>query len=323
MLRNKNDLPHEEVNILFNAGGLGDCIARMTVVKYLIKIYPYVTFYIYVPDYFEDLAKNLVPEARIRIFSKADKQYNVKLGARKSDTESHSTLRSHLVDQAFHVLADKQVDIEHKNYCKLRTKSINIYNFKLPEKYVVITTGYTAIVREMKSKTVNELTDYIISKGYTPVFLGNKQTEIGLPGDHLLIKGNFPDAINYSKGIDLIGKTSLLEAGKIISESKCIIGLDNGLMHLAGTTNAPIIGGFTTVEPKYRMPYRDNTLGKDFYPVVPDESLACRFCQSNWDFIYDHDFRECYYIKKEMDNEIQCTKSLTSDKFIVQLEKIL
>src|SRR5207245_757155 len=114
-----------------------------------------------------------------------------------------------------------------------------------------------------------------------------------------------------------INKTNLLESREIINKAKTIVGLDNGLLHIAGTTNIPIIGGFTTVEPKYRMPYRNNVLGYNYYPVVPPESLVCRFCQSNWTFTYEQDFKVCYY------KDYLCIKQLSADLYIKELEKIL
>lgn len=293
---------------------LGDHVARMSAVKYICDNLKHVDLYLYIPDFFVPVAKNLVPNIRIRGFSEKHK-YDPKLTAIKTSCQQHDTLATHLTDHAFNVLVNKQVDIEHKNYCKLNTKKIDITKFKLPEKYVVVTTGFTANVREWPASSVNETVDYINSRGYTTLFLGSRAVPVNGMADN--ITGNFNNSIDYSKGIDLIDKTTLLEAGKIIAQSKCIIGVDNGLLHLAGTTDVPIIGGFTTVEGKYRFPYRNNQLGWNFYSVNPNESLGCRFCQSNWSLVYDHDFRNCWY------NDRLCVSQMTSDKFIYHLKNIL
>lgn len=159
--------------------------------------------------------------------------------------------------------------------------------------------------------------------------MGNEKTTNG--AGHVII-GNFKPEINYSAGINLINKTNLLEAHKIISCSKTLIGVDNGLTHLAQTIPGfPVVIGFTSVKPMHRMGYRDGVLGKDVYSVVPPESLICRFCQSNMQFTYfisenprkQHDFKYCYYKERNEDTQIQCVNQLKPELYIKELEKIL
>lgn len=328
MLRDNTKLPIENVNLLFDDGGLGDNIARLSVVKYIRDTYKHVILHVYVPDYFLDLAKHLVPYVNFYNFSVGKTNWNKNFACKKTSNDHHTNMKTHLVDNAFHILSDSSVDIKHKEYVKLRPKKIDITKFNLPKNYVILTTGFTANVRELRASIVNELATYIIKKGCTPVFLGSKTAKVGAEsiGAHTDVRditGNFNKEIDYTKGIDLINKTSLLEAAKIISNSKALVGLDNGLMHVAGTTEVPIIGAYTTVESKYRLPYRHGCLGWNCYVIEPPESLKCRFCQSNWEFVYNHDYRNCYYKEKGYDTEIQCVKSLNSIKFIEQLEKVL
>lgn len=321
MFRDKIRYMVEDINFLFDNGGLGDNICAMPVVKYLIDTTPNMRGHFWFPDYFYDVAKNMLPNADINKFSDSELLYNNKFSGRKAYYVAFNNLASHMVDHAFFVLANKQVEITEKNYLPLNLNEIDISKYSLPEKYVVLTVGYTAKVREMKSSIVNKLVSYIKERGYSVLFLGSRTANVGASAEPVL--GKFSENIEYSRGKDLIGLTTLLEAGKIIAGAKCLIGLDNGLMHLAGCTETPIVGGFTTVEPKLRFPYRHNELAWKCYPVVPTEKLKCRFCQSNWKFVFDHDFRECFYKKKKLDNEIQCTKLLTADLYIEQLEKLL
>lgn len=325
MFRKDIKLPQENVNIQFNNGGLGDHICRMVAIKYIRDTYPYVKLHVYVPDFFVDLAKHLVGGIIIRDYSKGRYLYEEKFAAKQTHNQQCTSMSKHLIDDAFHNLVDKDPTIEFKNYIQLNLNKIDISKFTLPEKFVIITTGFTAEVREMLPNVVNELSDYIIKKGYTPVYLGNRITPVGGKGinGQDAIVGTFKEEIDYSKGIDLIGQTDLLEAGKIISQSKAIFGLDNGLLHLAGCTDVPIVGGFTTVNPLHRMPIRHNTLGWNFFPVVPDQSLECRFCQSNIEFLFDFDFRKCWYKENQHDDIIRCVYELTSQKYIKELEKIL
>lgn len=322
MFREGHTPKKEIVNIVFNDAGCGDQIARMVAIKYIRDYNAWVDINLIVPDYFYDLACNLVPNIEIHKFSEGTSAAKFGHPLIKTSENKFDTLKSHIVDNAFAILCNKQVTNEFKNYCKLNTDIVDISKFNLPEKYIVITTGFTAEVRELLPHTVNELAQYIIKKGYTPVFLGKKNAPLGL-NSKFNLRGNFKNEIDYSVGIDLIDKTTLPECGKIIAGARTIIGNDNGLCHLAGCSDIPIVVGFTTVSPETRLPYRDNTLGHNCYPVVPDESLACRFCQTNWDFIYDHLFTKCWYKEKGISKDIECVKQLNSLKFIEQLEKIL
>lgn len=316
MYRKGTEFPKLNVNFLFNSGGLGDNICCLQVMRFIKDTYPWVTPYIYVPDYFLELARNMLPDLIVRPFSKLKKQYNEQWPGRQTRLKGHDSLSTHLVDYNFNCLANKQVDIKHKNYLKLDTSRIHIEKFDLPKEYVVISTGFTAKIREFLPEKVNAISEFLNKRNMPVVFLGSKQASTGIEGVDD-IKGNFNNEIQYDKGINLIGKTSLLEAGKIIAESKCMIGLDNGLMHVAGCTDVPIIGAYTSVAPHLRLPYRNNELGYNCYTVIPPETCQDRFFQSDIDFLFDVDLRNCYY------GDYQMTKSLPVEEFIKHLETIL
>lgn len=256
----------------------------------------------------------------IRKFSD-NKKYNDKFYGRALGLGKHTNLATHQTRHAFNMFLNVEVPIEEMNYLPVDTVDVQITKFNLPEKYVVIATGFTAEVREFLPKYINDISKYVLSKGYTPVFLGKKET---FNGYKHTIKGQFKEEIDFSLGINLVDATNLVECQKIIAGSKCILGLDNGLLHIAGTTSVSIIGGFTTVKPEHRMPVRNSVLGWNYYPViVSKEKLPCVFCQSNWSFGYETDFTKCHYVEKKLDKEIQCVKLLTSDLYIDKLKDIL
>lgn len=296
----------------------GDHIAHMVAVDYMKRYVPNIIQHCYVPDYFLDLAKNLVPGVIIKSFSQAKKPNTVNphFQAVQMHCDQHNNLGNHLVDVAFDLFVGKDVEIEHKNYCKLNTTKIDISKFNLPEKYVVLTTGFTAEVREMLPKVANEIIDYCKSKNIPVVTLGSRVAKVGMPKAPD-ITGTFKSDIKYNECLDLVDKTTLLEAGKIIENSIAIIGLDNGLLHLAACTEVPIIAGFTTVLPEHRLPYRHDVKGWNCYTVEPDKDLGCRGCQSRMTHVYGHNFTSCYY------RDTICKTQLTSDKYIKHLEKLI
>lgn len=305
----------EKVNFLLDNGGIGDNIARMPAIKYLVERHPHLDPIVWVADYFFPVARNMLPNVKFKKFSN-NQQYNDKLPGRSTGLQVFTNLKTHMVDHSFCLLANEIPLIEYKNYVKLNLDNINVDKFNLLEKYVVITIAYTAPIREFLPEYINEINDYVISKGYNVVFLGQRQTDAGVKGQ--IITGNIKEEIDFSKGLNLIDQTLLLEAAKIIQGAKTIVGLDNGLIHLAACTgDIPIVCGFTSVDPIHRMPYRNNQLGYNFYPVVPPLDQKERFCQSIWDFTFDHDFRFSYYCNNDL------IESVRPELYIEQLEKVL
>jgi len=92
-----------------------------------------------------------------------------------------------------------------------------------------------------------------------------------------------------------------------------IIGLDNGLIHLAGMTDVPIVAGYTTVDPYYRVPYRHGVKGWNCYVVEP--TSECRYCQTEHFETYGINFLECGIMSKE------CMYSLTFDKWLAKIQE--
>lgn len=301
------------VNCILLDGGLGDHIASLVAVNYILKKYTWIKLLIWVPDYLLDFAKHVLPKtASINNFTSMKTLYNPGLTTKTTKWDGiTSPMKIHLLDYAFLKLCDENPAIEHKNYLQIDSHSLPE---QLYEDYVVITAGYTAKAREFKAKYINEITSYIVSKGYQPVFLGATKT---MTGTSYTIEGNFDKKIDFSKSINLINKTTLLEAAKIMASSAAVIGVDNGLLHLAGCTQVPIVGGFPSVSPEIRATVRHNMLGWNYYSVVPDADKGCNFCQENTNFLYGHDYRECIY------KDDRSINGMTATKFIEKLELIL
>lgn len=244
--------------------------------------------------------------------SEQKEKYDASLYARSPYAHKISNLSWHITDHAFATIVGRQVEDKHKNYIQL--DPIDVSSFNLPEKYAVITTGYTSKTREWLPEHVNGVTTYLLSLGITPVYLGKSYTRSYL---NTGITGNF--RANYNNGLNLIDKTDLFEAHAIMDGAICTLGLDNGLMHLNSLGKAPGIWGFTTVDPLHRLPYRNDKLGENCYTVVPTkEELKCIGCQSNMNFIdTDHSFTECAY------GDFVCLTKMTADKWITQINKVV
>lgn len=314
MFRDKPPQQKTTVNVLLGDGGAGDHLCSLIAVDYIKRNYSWINPLIWVPDYLLDFAKHVLPkDAVIRNYTQAKDKFNESLPGLTTQWKSqHTPMRTHPVDYAFHQLADVHFYTnEKKNY--LKSKPIDISSFDLPENYIVITPTSVERVKRFSKETIDLLSQYVISLGYTPVYLGKDHVKTGRGLD---INAETPD-FDRSKGIDLINKTNLIEAASIISGAKLFIGMDGGLVHLAGFTDTKIVAGYTFASPEHLMPIRNNKVGYNVFPVVPEESLGCRFCQTNWGLLYNHDFRKCRY------DDYKCTKDMTFEKFKKQIDEAL
>lgn len=313
------ELPKQHLNVALNGSALGDNICRVPAIKYCLDQYQHISCDIWAPDFLVDLLRHFLlgyeERAQVVPFSQMARLMDQSLMSVAFENDYHTCMRTHLVDHAFTIMNDRLPEIQYRNYPKLRLDEIDTTEFNLsPGTYIVLTPGHTVAVRELLPQALNEIAVWCASRGYTPVWLGNKFSSSGAM--HPVI-ANFNEQIDFSVGVDLRGKTTLLEAGKLMALAKAVVGLDNGLLHLAGCSDVPIVVGYTTVDPWARLPYRKNEKGWNCHVIEPDESLKCRFCQVKFHFLYNHDFRQCYT------GTLDCVKQLTGQKFIDKLAAIL
>lgn len=303
------------INVLLAEGGMGDILCYLVTANYIVKELTYIDPYIWVPDYLLEFAKNVLPEnTKVYNYTTASKRYNNKLiGISTNWSGQHTPMRIHPIDFANHVLIDSDLPIEKKNYLKFDDSKVDISKFELPKKYVTISVGSTANTKELPTTTLNQIVDYVIEKGYTPVFIGKSLT---LPGAGEEMKAKIAD-IDYTRGINLVDKTSIIESTAIIARAKAFVGMEGGLTHLAGFTDVKIVAGYSFVDPDIMMPIRNNKIGYNVFPVVPEESLGCRYCQSNMSLMYEHNFKTCFY------KDYVCLKQLTIEKWKEQINNAL
>lgn len=301
-------------NFVFHQGGLGDVIAQLPIIKYCLDYHDQIYIHLWIHDYAVDLCKKVFStydNITVKGMSLQKTEYNDKLLARSPYAHKITNLSSHLTDHGFYTIAHRQVDNNHKNYIQL--DPIDVSEFNLPKKYVVITTGFTSQTREWLPEHVNGVTQYCIDKGYTPVYLGKSYTQSYLTTG---ITGKFK--ANYENGINLIDKTNLFEAHSIMNGGFATLGVDNGLLHLNSMGKAPAIWGFTTVDPIHRLPYKDGIMGKNCLVVTPDsKKLGCTFCQSNLNFAPEsHTFTKCFY------GDYKCLEEINAEKWIQKLKEL-
>lgn len=319
MFRKPEDAPQgkQSVNCLLTDGGIGDHLCSLVAIDYIIRNHPWINLLIWLPEHMVEFAKNVLPpDSIVRGYTEGHKKYNDKLYGITTRWDGRSSpMRISPIDYSFHMLVDMHTDdLNIKSYLKLNLDKIDITRFSLPEKYVTIPAFASETVKRLPGNVINKIADYVKNKGYTPVFIGAKEAHTGYKD--IKVKAELSEGVDLTKGIDLTNQTSLTEVGKIIAQAAVYIGMDSGITHVAGFTDTNIISGYSFADYKYLAPIRNGQLYYKFYPVVPNDDLGCRFCQTKQTFVY-RDFRECYY------DDYLCISQLTFEKFKEQIDKVI
>lgn len=282
-----------EIDFLFANGGLGDFICWLPAILWIAKECPQVRGTLVVPDFFREIADNVLgslPHWRVK---------------KKSDYRGSETFKAS-VSPTVNAAGAHLVDIGFQYFCNLSTAPdgysvypnldlTRITPLALPEPYAVVTPAATSSLRAMPAKAFNGICEHLRSRGVTPVFLGKAEVTAGY-------NSSVQPDYRFQGGVDLRDKTSILEAAKIIEGAKLVVGLDNGLLHLAGCTSTPIIFGYNVASPEHRRPRR---MAGEIYELFPNETdLPCVFCQSRMRFLPGHDFSRCLY------RDLACLKEL-------------
>lgn len=321
-------------NIVFDKGGLGDNIYRFGAVRHLLANRPDMYGHLFVPTYLKGLAQRYLVEYLPRLeffdlteYGKMPDEFNNLPATRFGMRPSY--LSWHLLDHAFHYVVDQPPPFRftprlERNLLPERTEiDLMFPGGKAPTQYAVITSNYTAKVRMFDQAW--KVSEYLNESWKLPVvYLGksyNKTgvmvTKSGLARD-TGVTSQDRDLPLGEQYIDLRDETSLIEAAAILADASVVVGVDNGLMHLAASVGAPTVMGYTTVEPHHRRPY-----DVPHVEVIPSDDLDCRFCQSRMAPLMHevHDFRFCI----RGTQPIECVasdKGLTFQRWKEGLEKM-
>ena len=158
------------------------------------------------------------------------------------------------------------------------------YKFDLPEKYVVIHPVQTWEVRTWSALNWMLLTKNLNDLGFNVISIGKDSKEKGFFNVEKPVF-NF----EIEKGMNLMNKTSISDCWHIIKNAACIVTMDSGIMHLAGTTDTPIIHLGSSIKHEFRAPYRNGSQDYKYEYVVGDCKLECasnlKYAMDYWDDI--------------------------------------
>lgn len=309
MLSDGFNPPPVHLNIISNWGGLGDSLARIPAIKWGLEEFEHVSMTVHWQDYFFELAKYLYQHPRLTHKKISETPWMLQEPVIDFDHNRVTSLALHLTQQAFLILYDRVATPEMMRYDRATTVDLSSFPALLDSNMVVFTVASTVPVREWPPYEINDLAERCKAKGLTPVLLGSTQKM--QTGEYETIQGRIDDGIDRSLFLDLTNRTTLIEALGVMQRSRAVIGVDNGLLHLAHYCDVPVVAGFTSVESKHRLPHREQGETRAIEAKVP-----CYGCQSKWGFV-NHDFRYCPL------KHTACTLTMTADRFEKELDQVL
>lgn len=127
------------------------------------------------------------------------------------------------------------------------------------KRYIVIHPVNSWPNRTWSKENWIELSENLIKLGYNVVAVGKDSSETGFFNVNKPVHEMDGDVIN------LLNKTSISQTWHIINNAAAVITMDSGILHLAGTTNTPIIHLGSSIKPEFRIPYRYGERSRSHY----------------------------------------------------------
>jgi autotransporter strand-loop-strand O-heptosyltransferase len=146
----------------------------------------------------------------------------------------------------------------------------------LPISYICIHPAFSWKSRSWPQEKWQELINKLIEIGYKIVIVG-KNDDVTEEDGRKVNKTVFEFEENNNL-INLANKTNLSQTWHIINRSEKFITMDSGLLHLAGTTNAEIVQLGSSINYKFRAPYR---MGSQEYRYTYVGGTCDIFCASD------------------------------------------
>jgi ADP-heptose:LPS heptosyltransferase len=119
------------------------------------------------------------------------------------------------------------------------------------EKYAVIHPVNSWPNRTWSQDNWLKLAEELVKLGLTVVAIGKDSSETGFFNVNKPVHDMDTDHI-----INLMNQTSISESWHLINDAAVVITMDSGILHLAGTTETPILELGSPINPEFRRPYR-------------------------------------------------------------------
>ena len=140
----------------------------------------------------------------------------------------------------------------------------------LPENYIVIHPSKTWPSRSWEKERWQELIYKLNELDIPVVAIGKDSSEIGT----YKIKKPVYD-LDIKLGLNLVNKIDIHQTWHVIDKSSMVVTMDSGILHLAGTTDTYIIQLGSSVDPRFRIPFRNGNQNYKFSYIMGSCRLFC------------------------------------------------
>lgn len=298
-----------------NSGAVGDLTAASAVIKYAVDTFHAprnVDYRVSLQDDFRCLFPQ-IPEDKMCTFEEsvslegfAFRRFNMDRAAVQKNVAILTPSRFHLIHYASVGLLARVIKIEDAPYVPLVRVPVDHFEVDF-DKAVIFVTTYRDITRHWPAEEINKTAEAVKDMGLLPVFIGKTGAIANWKNNLAKTEWEYPGF-----GVDLTNKTTLPEMATLMAKSRCVVGMDSGPIHVAMTTDTPVVAGFTNVSPDARIPHRKAPT----LPVIANE-LICRFCQSDWNLDF-WNFQKC---PRGLEKP-ECSQMMTAPKFIEAIKKL-
>ena len=166
-----------------------------------------------------------------------------------------------------------------------------------PDKCVVVHMARTWKNRTWFPDAWEDTLRRLVDRGYTPIIIGART-----------------DFTFRMEGVySLFGSLSIHEVAYLTHKCGCFVANDSGMLHVAGTTDTPIVGIFTCAKGEFRLPYRNGKYGGNCICLKPD--LPCYGCL--------HKARKATIHINCDRNDYACLKQITPEKVVDAVSQLL
>lgn len=298
-----------------NSGAVGDLTAAAGVIKWAVenfhnprnidyRVALHSEFKCIFPFLPED--KMCTLEESLQLDGFACRRLNMDRASAQKNVAILTPSRFHLVQYASVGLLARVLKLEDAPYVPLTAVPVDHFGIDF-DRAVVFVTTYRDITRHWPAAEINKTAEAVKDMGLIPVFVGKTGAIANWKNNLAKTEWEYP-----GYGVDLTNKTTIPEMAAVMSKARCVVGMDSGPIHIAMTTNTPVVIGFTNVNPDARIPHRKAPT----VPVIANE-LICRFCQSDWNLDF-WNFQKC---PRGMEKP-ECSEMMKAEKFIEGIKQV-
>jgi len=244
---------------------MGDILSSVPIIRYISNIYGYkVQVFTYMPDVFKNYPY-IIPYY-IDEYHKFENDFKIvsTFDIERSIHTKTDIRQIHAMSLGIQLLPDDlHVDFYPDDYIHIE---------ELPDNYVVFHTSKTWPSRTWNNSLWQELCDRLISVGIKVVTIG-KDT-----GKEVGTYKTEKSTIKIDSAVDLTNILSISQVWHVINKSNILVTMDSGILHLGGTTDTHIVQLGSSINPKYRTPYRQ---GSQSYKISYMIGKCALFCASD------------------------------------------